>query len=116
LSLIGIVAFAWQFSAWRNYRQNIGGVKEAYIARDAIYMNKKLYTWDMALTSFDEVSQKDHDSLSLLVFKFTSATRTGPQTYTIRVPIPSGQDEVAKKIVEEVNNSGGAAVSQTKMG
>lgn len=109
LSLIGIVAFAWQFSAWHNYKQNIGGVKEVYITRDAIYMNRKLYTWDMVLTSFDEVSQKDHDSLSLLVFRFTSATRTGPQTYKIRVPIPPGQEEAAKRIAEEINGSGRVA-------
>jgi hypothetical protein len=44
LGLIGLVAFAWRFSAWNNYRQNIGGVKEAYITKDAIYMNKKRYT------------------------------------------------------------------------
>jgi len=103
LVLIGIVAFAWQFSAWHNYRQNIGGVKEAYITRDAIYMNRKLYTWDTVFSSFDEVSQKGNEGLLLLVFRFTSATRAGPQTYTIRVPIPLGQEEAAKKIVEEIN-------------
>jgi MFS family permease len=102
LALIGIVAFAWQFSAWHNYRQNIRGVKEAYITRNAVYINRKLYTWDTVFTSFDEVSQKGNQGLSLLVFRFTSATRTGPQTYTIRVPIPPGQEEAAKKIMEEI--------------
>ncbi len=103
LALIGMVAFAWQFSAWHNYKQNIRGIKEAYIARDAVYMNRKLYTWATVFTCFDEVSQKGNQGLSLLVFRFTSATRAGPQTYTIRVPIPPGQEEAAKKIAEKIN-------------
>jgi uncharacterized membrane protein len=103
LALIGMVAFAWQFSTWHNYKQNIRGVKEAYITRDTLYMNRKLYTWNTVFTCFDEGSQKDNHGLSLLIFKFTSATKAGPQTYTIRVPIPPGQEESAKKIVEKIN-------------
>jgi MFS family permease len=41
VGLIALVAFTWQFSAWHNYRQNRGGVREAYIAKDGIYMNRK---------------------------------------------------------------------------
>jgi hypothetical protein len=92
LGLIGLVAFAWQFSAWVNYRQNIGGVKEAYITKDAIYMNKKFVTWRTLFTSFDKVTQDNNHGLSLLTFKYTTASRTGPQTYTTRVPIPPGQE------------------------
>jgi len=103
IGLIGLVAFAWRFSAWHNYRQNIGGVKEAYITKDAVYMNKKLYTWRMVFTSFDQVTQEDNQGLALLVFKYTTASRTGPQTYTTRVPIPPGQEEAAKNIIQQIN-------------
>lgn len=103
LGLIGLVAFAWQFSAWVNYRQNIGGVKEAYITRDAIYLNKKFFTWRTIFTRFDEVTQKNNHGLSLLIFKYTTTSRTGPQTYTTRVPIPPGQEENAKNIMQQIN-------------
>ena len=103
IGLIGLVAFAWRFSAWHNYRQNIGGVKEAYITKDAVYMNKKLYTWRTVFTSFDQVTQEDNQGLALLVFKYTTASRTGPQTYTTRVPIPPGQEEAAKNIIQQIN-------------
>ncbi len=103
IGLIGLVAFAWRFSAWYNYRQNINGVKEAYITKDAIYMNRKLYTWQTVFTSFDEVTRKDNQGLALLVFKYTTASRTGPQTYTTRVPIPLGQEEAAKNIMQQIN-------------
>ena len=103
LGLIGLVAFVWRFSAWHNYRQNISGVKEAYITKDAIYMNKKFITWRAIFTRFDEVTQEDKQGLALLVFKYTLTNRTGPQTYTTRVPIPPGQEENAKNIMQQIN-------------
>ncbi len=103
LVLIAIIAFAWQFSAWYNYRQNMRGIREVYIAKDAIYMNKRLYTWQTVLTRFDEVTQQNNQGISLIVFRYTAATRAGPQTYTTRVPIPQGQEETAKKIIEIIN-------------
>jgi hypothetical protein len=103
LGLIGLVVFAWQFSAWVNYRQNIGGVKEAYITKDAIYMNKKFVTWRTLFTSFDKVTQDNNHGLSLLTFKYTTTSRTGSQTYTTRVPIPPGQEENAKNIMQQIN-------------
>lgn len=64
IGLIGLVAFAWRFSAWHNYKQNLSGVKEAYITKDAVYLNKRLYTWTSVLTSFDDVTQKKQRGLS----------------------------------------------------
>jgi hypothetical protein len=104
IGLIGLVAFAWQFSAWHNYRQNIGGVKEAYITKDAVYMNKKLYTWRTVFTSFHEVIQKNNQGIALLISKYTTYNRSGPQTYTTRVPIPPSQEETAKNIIQQINN------------
>lgn len=103
LGLIGIVAFAWQFSAWYTYKQNMTGTPEVYITKDAIYLNQRLYTWQTVLTSFDEVTQENNEGLALIVFKYTAATRTGPQTYITRVPIPKGQEEKAKEIIEIIN-------------
>jgi hypothetical protein len=103
LGLIGIVAFAWRFSAWNNYRQNILGVKEVFITKDAIYMNKKFYTWRALFTSFNEVTQENNHGLKLLVFKYTTTNRTGPQTYKTRVPIPLGQEEQAKNAMQQIN-------------
>ncbi len=103
IGLIGLVAFVWQFSAWHNYRQNMGGVREAYIGKSGVYMNKKFISWQAYFTSFDGVTQENKRGMSLLVFRYTAATRTGPQTYTTRVPIPPGQEENAKNIAQQIN-------------
>jgi hypothetical protein len=104
IGLIGLVAFAWRFSAWNNFRLNRDdGLKEVFITKDAVYMNKKLYTWRTVFTSFDDVTQDDNQGLALLVFKYSTASRTGPQTYTTRVPIPPGQEEAAKYVMQQIN-------------
>jgi hypothetical protein len=102
LGLIGLVAFVWRFSAWSNYRQNRGsGIKEAYITRDAVYMNHKFTSWRAPLTSLDSVTTKNNDGLQLLVFTYTVINRFGPQTYTTRVPIPPGQEDAARYVMEQ---------------
>lgn len=104
MGLIALVAFLWRFSSWYNYRQNMNGVREAYITKDAIYMNRRLIAWRTVLTSFDGVALGDNRSLPILVFNYTvSNVRTGPQTYTTRVPIPPGEEDAAKELVRQIN-------------
>jgi hypothetical protein len=102
LGLIGLVAVAWQGSAWYQYKQNMSGVAEAYIARNAVYMNRKLYVWRMWGSRFNGVALEEKRGFAQLAFKCTIINQTGSQTYTIRVPIPDGQEETAKSIVQQL--------------
>lgn len=104
LGLIGLIAFTWRFSAWHNYRQNMNGVREAYITKDSVYMNRKFYSWHAAFTSLDKVTLQNNCGLNLLTFKYTSKNlKTGPQVYLLRVPVPPGEEETAKKILQVIN-------------
>jgi hypothetical protein len=40
----------------------------------------------------------------VLKFSFTAFTVPGQQTYAVRVPIPHGQEEAAKKIMLQLNS------------
>lgn len=91
LGLIGLVGFAWRFSAWYYREQNERGVKEAY-------------TWRLFSANLLGVEIKNSGGLSFLKFSYTAFTVPGPQTYTIRVPIPTGQEEVAKTIIQQLNS------------
>jgi hypothetical protein len=104
LGLIGLVGFTWRFSAWYARKQNIEGVKEAYIARSGVYINRRLYTWRLFSAKLLEVEIKNDKALSVLKFCYTAFTVPGPQTYTIRVPVPIGQEETAKTIVLQLNS------------
>jgi hypothetical protein len=104
LGLIGLVGFTWRFSAWYYRKQNERGVKEAYIARSGVYMNRRLYTWRLFSAKLLEVEIKNSEVLSFLKFSYTAFTVPSSQTYTIRVPIPTGQEEVAKTISQQLSS------------
>ena len=104
LSLIGIIALAWQVSAWYYYRQNISGVAEAYISRNALYMNHKFYPLHFIGTHFDSVRLENTHNIPWLVFRITTFALPATQTYKIRVPIPDGQEETAKMIIQQLNS------------
>ena len=104
LGLIGLCFFAWQFSAWSNMRQNsASGVKEVYITKDAVYLNRRFVTWKAWFTHFNSVALEEKCGLLLLVFRYTvHSVRAGPHVYTTRVPVPFGQQETARYVAEQV--------------
>jgi hypothetical protein len=105
--LIGLCLLAWRGSAWLNHRQNLNPVREAYITKDAIYLNHKFTTWRTLFTSFDGATINHTKTVSFLVFKYTSLNRTGAQTYSSRVPIPPDQKENAIIVMQQVNLQNG---------
>jgi hypothetical protein len=104
LGLIGLVGFAWRFSTWYYREQNERGTKEAYIARSGVYMNRRLYTWRLFSAKLLGVEIRNSNGLTFLKFSYTAFTGPSSQTYTIRVPIPIGQEEVAKSIIQQLNS------------
>lgn len=105
LGLIGLCSFAWQFSAWSNYRSNrSGGIKEVYITNEAVFMNNKLVTWKTAFTHLEEVTFEEERRIPVLVFKYTQYSgRAGHQTYTTRVPVPPGEEPTVSYVLEQIN-------------
>jgi hypothetical protein len=67
-------------------------------------MNRRLYAWRLFSAKLLGVEIKNSSGLSFLKFSYTAFTIPGPQTYTIRVPIPTGQEEVAKTILQQLNS------------
>jgi MFS family permease len=104
LGLIGLVGFTWQFSAWYYRKNNERGVREAYIARSGVYMNRRLYAWRSSSARLLNARIENTRGLSVLKFNYTAFTFPAGQTYTVRVPIPVGQEEIAKTIVQELNS------------
>jgi hypothetical protein len=102
LGLIAVIGFAWQFSAWYYYRENTRFVGEAYISKDAVYLNRKLHAWGLFGSSLASVAFENIRGINLLVFVYSAITYP-PQSYTVRVPVPDYQEEVAKSIVQHFN-------------
>ena len=104
LGLVVLVGFTWRFSAWYYRKQNERGVKEAYITRSGVYMNRRLYTWRLYSARLLSVEIENIRALAVLKFNFTAFTIPSPQTYTVRVPIPHGQEETARTIVQQLKS------------
>jgi hypothetical protein len=105
LGLIGLTAIAWLSSTWLNRRQNtVTSTVEAYISKDAVFMNRKFYCWRAPMTRFRGVELENNRSIDVLTFTYTVYTgKGGSQTHNIRVPVPYGQKTEAEKVVSQLN-------------
>ncbi len=102
LGLIGLVGFVWQFTAWLTRQQNRTGVREVHIARDGVYMNRRLSTWRSWGGRLLDVKLERKRSGHRLVFQYTMLTWP-PQTFVVRVPVPEGQEETARQIQTQLS-------------
>jgi hypothetical protein len=93
LAIVAAFAFGMPHLQARRARRSSG---EAFIAADGLYLNGALSTWNPPLNALDGVSMVEDGGKARLVFHLRS--RTGPasfQDYTVEVPVPPGQEEVA---------------------
>ncbi len=100
LGLIALIAFVAWFAAWNNYRQSKKCLGEAYISRDAVYLNRQYHTWKGLGARLESMVLAEHKGQQLLAFTYSMPTRTGMQMNTVRVPVPRGQEKAAELIAE----------------
>ncbi|UCH50468.1 MAG: hypothetical protein JSV54_05465 [Chloroflexota bacterium] len=91
------------FSTWNNHRRNRKYLGEAYITRDAVYLNRRLKTWRGTGRRLDGVVLADNESQQLLVINYSDPYRDGRVEHTVRVPVPRGQEKAAEEIAEKLN-------------
>jgi hypothetical protein len=107
IPLIAFVAlfafFAW-FAPWYNYRQNKKYLGEAYIAPDAVYLNRQFRTWKGLGAKLESVILVEIKSQQVLAFTCSYPTRIGRRKYTMCVPVPKGQRESAERLAERFNS------------
>jgi MFS family permease len=101
LGLIAVCAFAWQFTAWNTCRQNKRATGEVYIGKDAVYLNRRFFTWRLFGSSLTSVTLENKRGLTMLIFTYSALTFPGPQIYNVRVPVPKNQEETAKNIAKQ---------------
>ena len=105
LALIVVIAFTAWFTAWYNHRENQKYLGETYITEDAAYINRQLHTWSGLGARLDSVDLNRGKSQLLLQFVYSAPTRTGMQEYTLRIPVPKGQEEAAEKIFQHFKDA-----------
>lgn len=100
--IIGIVAYLTTMLDYRRNKKNLG---EAYIATDGVYLNRVLHTWKGLATHLDNVVYEEE--AQSMIFKYVAVDRVGLHSYTVRVPVPHGQEAKAREILAQFKASGG---------
>jgi hypothetical protein len=67
-----------------------------------VYLNRKLHAWGLFGSGLASVVLDNIRGINVLVFVYSAITYP-PQLYTVRVPVPNGQEETAKAIVQQFN-------------
>lgn len=100
LGLIALIAFVAWFSARHAYNQNRKSVGEAFISREGVFLNRQFHTWKGLAANLDSVAIIEEKGQSLVAFTYSMPSRVGMEERTVRVPVPVGKEEEARKIAE----------------
>jgi len=98
LGLIGIVSLTAFITSRQNYRRNVLHKGETIIAGDGLILNGQLHAWNVIGSRLERVDYVDA-TVPLVEFEYSAPSRNGRDSYTVRVPVPSGEEKNARDIV-----------------
>jgi hypothetical protein len=103
LGIIAITGLAAWISGMTNYRNNKNNLGEAFIALDGVYLNRQLHIWKGMGNRLEEIAfEGDYREQPRIRIEYTSPSRSGRNAYSVRIPVPLGQEEGAQKIVADI--------------
>lgn len=99
LGLIALVSLTAFLTSQQNYRRNVKHKGETLIASDGIILNGQLNAWNVIGSRLERVEYMD-ETPPMVEFEYSAPSRSGRDSYTVRVPIPAGQEKSARDIVQ----------------
>jgi hypothetical protein len=103
LGLIVLVSITAFLTSQQNYRRNVRHKGETLIASDGIILNGQLHAWNVIGSKLDRVDYME-ETPPMIEFEYSAVSRSGRDSYTVRVPVPSGQGNSARDIVQFFND------------
>ena len=94
--LLAFFAFVVPSLEHRRRQRTMG---EAIIVPEGVYLAGRLHLWRQLGSRLCNVSIVGQDP-AMIEFQIEAPTRTGTQICAVRVPIPHGQDETARQVVD----------------
>ncbi|MFA5077017.1 MAG: hypothetical protein WC488_01175 [Candidatus Micrarchaeia archaeon] len=96
--LIGIIAYLVPLL---NYRRNSAGPGKAYISREGVFLNGVLQEWALFGSSLEDVILREGRQ-NVLQITYSTLGKGSRNFYTVRVPVPRGEEKLAAKIAKEL--------------
>ena len=101
LVLIAFVAFSTtRYNYWMNKKYR----GEAYITPEGVYLNRMLHLWRGWGASLEDVSYNEKEKF--LAFQYSTPNRNGRSDYTLRVPVPTGKEDEARRVLASFEKKG----------
>jgi hypothetical protein len=106
--ILGIIAIAGG-SAWLavalSKRQNRKYHGEVFFTADGLFINRVLHIWKGYGAALEGAAYDDTDrEIPVIVISYSAPSRSGSQTWTVRVPVPGGHEAEAQIIVQQLQN------------
>jgi len=96
--LLLLIVFVIVFTTRYDYYLNKKYLGEAYITTEGVYLNRQLHMFRGWGASLDGI---DYDEKGkCLSFVYSVPSRTGRNDYNLRVPVPLGKEQEARRILE----------------
>jgi hypothetical protein len=103
LGIIAVVGLAAFFSILAAYRQNKKYLGEAFISLDGVYLNRQTHIWNGLGNQLEEITfDEDKQSSPLIIITYSAPATHSRNFYTVRIPVPPGQEAVAQGIVKQI--------------
>jgi hypothetical protein len=100
IAITGIAAWASGLANYRNNRRRLG---EVYVALDGAYFNRQLHVWKGIGNKLEDINlENDYKQHSRIKIDYSSPGKDSRSFYSVRIPVPPGQEEIAKKIVADI--------------
>jgi len=103
IAVIVLMALAAFLTRKNLYNENLRRPGEAIISRRAVLLNNQLFYWNYFGSRLESVEVRKDKEYSVLIFTTWASTLQFGQSYTLRVPIPPGEEARASEIASILN-------------
>jgi hypothetical protein len=106
LGIIVIVGLAAYLSTLASYLHNKKYLGETFLALDGVYLNRQPHIWKGLGNKLEEIVYDDDKGISpRIIITYSSPGTYNNNSYTVRIPVPPGQEAVAQGIVKQIADS-----------
>jgi hypothetical protein len=103
LGIIAITGIAAWSSTMANYMNNKRRLGEVYIALDGAYLNRQVHIWKGIGNKLEAIAfEEDEHERPRIKIDYSSPGRNSRNFYTVRIPVPPGQEELAQRVVADI--------------
>jgi len=100
IAVTGIAAWIYGRTDYRNTKTNEG---EVYISLNGVYINRQVHIWKGLGNQLEDILfENNAPRQSCIKINCSSPGREGRYDYTLRIPVPSGQEDLARKLAADI--------------